>query len=210
MSDFVQTARVELEQWDLTRGVLAASGAEAYWHPTGFMVFRLKAMFGNRPVRLHVWPLGPRPIEPAHPMIHTHMWPLAGKVLCGTYTERVVQMEEDPQGPLTLFDVTYHDRDSATVIPRDSKLAIAAEAYRSYEVGQVHTLASGEWHETQIPETTMTATVLLSGNDELDGPSLAGAGAFEGGYAARQRVSHTDAEEALRRLTGVAASCELD
>jgi len=201
--DFVVQATRFLQRIDLAQALAMAGAVKGYWHPTGFMAFHTRWSFEGMPVRVHCWPRGARPVEDRHPPLHDHMWPLASKVLTGTYSETVYALDDVPDGEYAHYSVEYHTRDDATVFD-DRRRCQALPVVTSVCVpGEVHHLEAGVFHETTIPESQRVVTVMVTGQREMDSCSLVGLP----GFPTRRRVrrSVTPAELA-RAIDGLPAS----
>ncbi len=192
-SRFLRTFTVA-EALDLAREV------PGYWHPTGFMVFRIPLCFGNVPVRVHCWPAGARQARVDHPPVHNHMWPLLSKVLTGSYAETVYALDESPEGDHSRYDVMYHGTNDQTVVedPRRFDLFPIANAARG--PGETHRLPAGVFHETTIPGRETVVTIMVCGEPELATCALVGRPGLRIGRQRRRPVTRAEFDSAVRDL----------
>lgn len=197
MRSFTERASTFLGDWSQSDAIAAIRGRQGHWHPTGFAVFQLGETFEAMPVRVHCWLKSERPVEHLHPPLHTHVWPLAGKVMMGKYVETIYDLTPTSDGGLRLYSVDYHSRDDASVAETGSSVAAASSAQRSYEAGEIHTVQEGVWHETQIPTGAIVVTVMVTGRAVLDRPWLAGPPGYVGGRSVRAPV---DADRVLAEV----------
>ena len=205
---FVDEARAYLARWDLNRARRAISGAAGHWHPTGFMVFHTGDHFAGRSVRVHAW-TATRPAGSArHPAHHTHMWHLASKVLAGTYRERTVDMEPDPDGPFLEYRTAYRSITDASLVPSGRRLRIAAERSHSTTAGDIHWMEAGDWHATRIRPTRIrpdgpVVTVMVTSEPVLPYASVAGRTPLDEERIVRAEVTADDVEQLISLLAEV-------
>jgi hypothetical protein len=173
--EFLSRAEAFLAEWTLKDALAAATRAgPGHWHPTGFVVFKTAIRFGDMPVRIHCWPAEDRRGDPDHPPLHTHMWPLASKVVLGTYVEATLQLEPSAAGPIRKYVVTYESEHQSTISPVAGQFEVAEYKVERYETGQIHHLPEGAWHQTLIPQHSCVVTVMVTGPAHLDEPRIAG------------------------------------
>ncbi len=187
--DFVERAEAFLSAWELDYAIRHINPDKLMWHPTGFMALHTTARFEGMPVRMHFWPRGNRPIDPAHPPIHNHVWPLAGLVVTGTYSEAIYQLEESETGPLACYKVNYHSRDDSTVRADALRYRVDQRDFYSYQAGEIHSVAAGTWHETVISSSDRVITVMVTGQQRLAAPHLVGPPGFVSGRRTRLQVT---------------------
>lgn len=196
---FIAAAQQTLHHWDLVAAIATAQSTEGFWHPNGFMVFHTPTPPALH-VRVHIWPAHNQRPRPGHPPIHTHVWDLASKIVHGRYRETVHHLQIDSSGPLTRFTVDYHTRDDATVTAEATKLRALASITNTYDVGDIHTLASGQWHESTIDPTEDAVTVMVTGEPQLPHPHLAGPATRSTERHTRGRIDRTLVKTTCERI----------
>lgn len=132
----------------------------ASWHPNGFVVFDL----GTHPLgrlRLHIWPIGARHLRDDAAHVHTHVWDLCSRVLSGVYREQLYESVGVDTGERYWSAEIDYQQDRNT-LKESGIVFLRPTAVVTAKPGQVHTVSAGIPHETQIPEDSYSATLVVT------------------------------------------------
>lgn len=172
---------------------------EGRWHPNGFMVFQLGVTPDGSSLRLHIWPRGERHGAEWGTTIHDHAWHLASRVLAGTYTDRLVNVDLTPSGDevraglLRVYQAGYGPDGQQGLVTDGRYAAVELSEPRVVPAGRMHTIEAGVYHSTTIGDDELAATLILDSPKVIDGPNvLMDAPSGEPIYATRPAISEAD------------------
>lgn len=75
--------------------------------------------------------------------------------MLGVYSETVYEIVPLPDGEIRTFSVQYHDRNHSTIRQLPGRHTIASSSVGIYQVGEIHALEAGDWHETTVPNRVL-------------------------------------------------------
>jgi hypothetical protein len=149
------------------------------WNPGGFMVFPLGLLEDGCSLRLHVWPRGLDRDTDQGPNPHNHALHLSSRIIIGEYSDVIFdvhRIRNDPDAnshALGLPDIyrlyaTYRGPAGIDILKTDGTLVrITPRAHRTIRAGDMHHIPAGDYHLSDIPVNSLTATLVL------DSPSFA-------------------------------------
>lgn len=171
------------------------------WHPHGFAIFRTSLTQVDITLRLHAWPTPTMvPGSPWGPRVHSHGWHLAGRVVLGKYSDRLVTVGASGELDALLAPVLYLEHGVSRVADDAHLVRLKRHAITSYKVGETHWIAAGQFHETVDCAAPLTLTVVAVGGQRMP-PYVAAERPIYGGLFMRKSVS----DEEYRRLAATAA-----
>ncbi|MCX4239684.1 hypothetical protein [Paraliomyxa miuraensis] len=145
----------------------------AAWHPTGFVVVPLHHD-DHGALRLHLWPPDQREHgSPCWP-IHDHVWHLRSHVLCGTVESHGYEVDDDAEGEAVLYAVEYGPGHRSCLRRSERRVRVRAMAPRRVAAGESYEVDAGAFHASQVPASSMAATLVLTRRTDQPWPWVVG------------------------------------
>lgn len=153
----------------LSNGSLAARFT---WSPFGFLIADLSPPVAARLLRLHVWPKGFREEQGPHWPIHPHAWDLRSWVLTGSITNETYTIQHllgDDGRPL--YASKGVGGPQSVLVRTEHRVLCSLVGSTTYRAGQTYFVPQGQYHATQVPLDSLTATMAVMWN-RADAPPL--------------------------------------
>lgn len=85
------------------------------WSPFGFSIIYLNPPTSTDIVRLHIWLSNMRPKQVPDWPIHFHSWTLYSRILCGSVTNNIYEVQQNRNGDRELYQAKYINNNSSTL-----------------------------------------------------------------------------------------------
>ncbi len=130
-------------------------------HPYGFFVLRLGSV-RTQALRLHLWPTGHRARQKPDWPVHSHPWSLLSRVICGSLTNEIYDVDVVEQGARhRLYVVRYEERFS--ILEKTlQRVTCSRVSSTHYSVGDTYSLNAREYHVTIVPPRILCSTIVLT------------------------------------------------
>ena len=153
--------------------VRARAIAEVAWHPTGFVVGKLR-ITERGVLRLHVWPETERVYgEPLWP-VHDHVFALRSLVLVGRVTSREHDVVEDSEGSMRRWAVDYGAVRDSRLVPHGEPVQARTGPSVTTEAGGTYSVEAGRFHASMVPAGQLAATLVATTGTDRRYPFVLG------------------------------------
>jgi hypothetical protein len=140
-------------------------------HPLGFLIANVSAW--EMTMRLHVWhPSQGGPVDSDY-LIHSHVFELNSRVLCGSLRNVIYDVRESVAGTREIYRVTYAG-DSSILEPTQVYATADKVDTQTWAKGESYSFPAGSYHETVVPDDELCATLVLPIPTSMKAPSVLG------------------------------------
>lgn len=144
------------------------------WHALGFVHCTLHSMSAGT-LRLHIWPENARSESEQRDKIHDHLFSLRSMILTGEVTNRFYRLDPPETALPThrMFEVFYRENRSELVATNNC-YAPVVYAQSCHQKGDCYTVRSGEFHDSSVCHTRLTATIVATYEHTQMAPRMLG------------------------------------
>ncbi|MUH01353.1 hypothetical protein F7734_57435 [Scytonema sp. UIC 10036] len=144
------------------------------WSPFGFSIMCLNPPTSTDIVRLHIWLSNFRPKQVPDWPIHFHSWTLHSKILCGSITNHIYNVQPNCDRDRELYQAQYINTNSSSVEATGIRVSCELINSETYYPGQSYFVKPGQYHSVDAGENMLCATLVLMTDNNNDVPCIVG------------------------------------
>ncbi|GAA6623454.1 hypothetical protein [Scytonema sp. NUACC26] len=150
------------------------SGLSGIWSPFGFIITCLNPPTSTEIVRLHIWLSSMRPRQVPDWPIHFHSWTLQSRILCGSITNHIYDVQPNRDCDRELYQAKYISNNNSLVESTGVRVSCELLNSETYYPGQSYFVKPGEYHSIDAEENTLCATLVLMTDNNNNIPNIVG------------------------------------
>lgn len=160
----------ELPRAQLLRTLASFARGQPLWHPLGFVSCTV-AQGPEWALKVHLWPVGARLTKKPNWPIHDHAFKIESRVLHGALRNRVYSLS--PGEKFELYRVDYESK-ASSLIATGRRADLILEKSAMQETDSIYAIDKGVFHNSFVPCSKSTATVVLKTVRQSDMPLVVG------------------------------------
>ncbi len=193
---------------------LAEQPEKPRWNPGGFIVFPLGLTEDRSSLRLHVSPKGLSRAVLDGPFIHNHGWQLASRVIGGTYSDIIFQVQKisPEEAEVTgddifqLFETQRGEGGKDNLVTNGTLVKATPIQERKVSAGNTHTIeAVTVYHLPTTPADEFAATLVLDSPAFMPSTHVLFARNYQPKERVRKQPSRDEIEMAKEQLSSITA-----